>query len=350
MPSSAGAPSPNTPAPRGKGRLARLAVLLATLAGAAVAAELGLRLVGFRLPAPVHAGDLASRPSSNFEPDPVTGWRLVPGHVFPKPDPTGTVIEYRSDADGFRCGATPASVGPAAPLLVVAGDSFAFGWDVPHEDAFGSLLAARLGWRLCNVSMPGFGLDQIWLSVRERGLPRRPSLVVVALFLEDFERSRTAYRTVEGFTKPRFLLRDGALAPETPADAPGALGRWFEALRLVRFLDASLRHAGRFVELGPWWNLNAALLAALRDDCRAANVPLLVLFVPDDHWRSFPALGRHLARAGVDALDPVALHPDPPPHLYFEATGQPEHLATEGHRFLAELLAAWCAEHGIGGR
>jgi len=331
----------------GRWRKRALGLALALPAGLVVA-ELGLWAVGFRLPAPIHAGDLASRPSPHFEPDPELGWRMRPAHVFEKPDPTGAVVAYRSDADGFRRGSADESRDDGRPLLVTAGDSFAFGWDVPYEDVFGTRLAARLGWRTRNVAMPGYGLDQAWTAVREVALGWKPSLVVLGLFLEDFERSRTAYRMVEGFAKPRFLLRDGALVPETPDDAPGALGRWLEARRVVRFLDAGLRHAGRFVELGPWWSLNGAILAALRDDCAAAGVPLVVLFVPDDRWRSFPALAPHLERAGVACIDPVALHPTPPPHLYFEGTGHPEHLARAGHAFLAELLEAWWRENGGG--
>lgn len=272
------------------------------------------------------------------------GWRLRPEHAFEKDDPYGARVEYRSDADGFRSGAM-VSAAADTPLLVVAGDSFAFGWDVPFEQSFGAHLAERLGWRERNVAMPGFGLDQAWLAVREHALAAKPALVVLGLFLEDFERSRTAYRTVEGFSKPLFALRAGTLVRETREDAPGPLVRWLEATRVVRFLDAGLRHAGRFVELGPWWSLNSAILAALRDDCAAAGVPLVVLFVPDDHWRSFPALGRHLARAHIDCIDPVALHPRRPSALYFEGTGGPEHLAAEGHRFLANLLEEWCREN-----
>ena len=71
-----------------------------------------------------------------------------------------------------------------------------------------------------NLAMPGFGVDQMWLSVRHQGLPLEPDLVVVCLCDADFKRSLSAFRPEERMNKPLHKLVDGRLVPQTPADGP----------------------------------------------------------------------------------------------------------------------------------
>jgi hypothetical protein len=53
-----------------------------------------------------------------------------------------------------------------------------------------------------NMGIPGFGLDQIWLTVRTQALPLHPRLVAVAFISADLTRSQEAYRPIEGSNKP----------------------------------------------------------------------------------------------------------------------------------------------------
>jgi hypothetical protein len=323
----------------------RAAFALGSLAVAIGLAELGLRVARFQRPTRAYVGEFESRSNDNFVVDEVTGWRMRPEHVFEHVNPAGERIVYRSDALGFRRGRA-AEAGDSAPLLAVAGDSFAWGFDVQHEQAFGTLFAHELGaWRLANVAMPGFGLDQIWLSVREQALPLRPNLLVVAIFRGDFERSLTAFREMEGFAKPLFALHDGELVRQTPDDAPGRLSHWLASLRISQFATAASRSVGRWMRVGGWWNLNAAILDHIQRDCAAAEVPVVFVFIPDDHWTPFPSLRDRMRELSANFIDPTEIEPTQPAALYFENTGNPEHLDADGHAFISALLSRWAHDH-----
>ena len=54
--------------------------------------------------------------------------------------------------------------------------------------------------------MPGFGLDQMWMSVRHQALPMNPTLIIMGFIDQDLDRSLTAYRHGEGFNKPTFEM------------------------------------------------------------------------------------------------------------------------------------------------
>jgi hypothetical protein len=315
----------------------RKALLLLAAAGLAVAAgEGGLRALGLARPDPfTYVGEHENRPSENFVPDPLTGWRMRPSHSFHW-EVEGRPILYRSDAEGFRTaseGAPPSG----EKRLVVAGDSFAWGTGVAYEETFAARLARDLGgWSLLNLAMPGYGLDQIWLSVRHVGIPADPGLVVVAIYAEDLERCRRAFRTKEGFNKPVFKLDAGALVSRTSLDRPSSLVRWLENhSRLFTAWRGLVRRAGRYVPFGEWWSLNEAILDAIRADCAAAGVPVLFVHVPPKDWRSFPTLARYMRRAGADYVDPVAIRSDPPDGAY---SGVDSHLSAPGHRLFAQWI------------
>jgi len=314
----------------------KVALSLAGTVLALGAGEGALRLLDLaRLAPTTYVGEHENRPSENFVPDPRTGWRMRPSHAF-EWEVEGTRILYRSDADGFRT-ASEGAPPEGERRLVVAGDSFAWGTGVPYEATFGARLAEALGgWTLLNLAMPGYGLDQVWLSLRHYGLPTRPDLAVVAIYPEDFERSRTAFRVKEGFNKPTFKLEDGALALRTAEDRPGAAVRWLESRsRLFTAWKGLVRRAGRVVPLGEWWTLNEAILDAIRADGEAAGVPVLFVHVPPKEWRRFPTLSRYMERAGALYVDPASARSDPPDGTYYEIDS---HLSPEGHRLFAEWI------------
>lgn len=164
--------------------------------------------------------------------------------------------------------------------------------------------------RIANFGMPGYGIDQIAATLRERVLPAKPTLVLVAIFASDFQRSLDGYREIEGMTKPVFRLADGNLVPFTEADVPWAPWRWLDAHSFV-FTAAKLaswKLAMRWPH-GEWWHLNRALLERMISDCRTAGVKIAFVHVPTISWRGFPALGEFCAEQRVPWIDPAALSP-----------------------------------------
>jgi lysophospholipase L1-like esterase len=126
--------------------------------------------------APAHfpAEFLAGR--AFVEGDEVLGFRLVPGY--------GDGF-YRVNADGFRGDPLPGDLGERF-IILCAGDSTTFGWEVPQGGDFPAQLAGHLAARAGSISVinggvPSFTSEQILRKLR-RDLPRiRPEIVVVTM-------------------------------------------------------------------------------------------------------------------------------------------------------------------------
>ena len=94
-------------------------------------------------------------------PDPVVGWKLRANPPL-------------INAQGFRA---PFDFHPDPDCkgIAFAGGSFTYGVGVSYEEAFASLIQAGIpGSCAYNMGVPGYGLDQTWLTVRTQALPLRP--------------------------------------------------------------------------------------------------------------------------------------------------------------------------------
>ena len=107
--------------------------------------------------------------------------------------------------------------------------------------------------------MPGFGVDQAWLSARYQALPLKPDLLVVGLIDIDFERSQVAFRRNEGFGKPTFRLINGRLMQRGTEAPPNFLMQYLdERSRLWSMGVRAWRAAGVKYGAGEYWSLNQA--------------------------------------------------------------------------------------------
>jgi hypothetical protein len=327
---------------RGATRASRLGRrLLALPVGvllAALALEVALRAVGHWVPDPTwYVGELENRPSENFVPDPDTGWRMRSDHRFTRPA-AGVEIEYLSDGEGFRRSASPRASGRDA-LVAFVGDSQTWGFGVPFEASFGERIGERLGLRTANFSQPGFGIDQVGLALRHQALPREPDLIVVGVFRDDFSRSLQAYRFVEGFNKPTFVLDGGELRRRTEGDRDGAATVWLQRRsHLYTLLSEKLRSGGILEPDSTWLDLNEALLRRMRDDARAAGVPILFVRIPRDLGTRFEALDAIMGRLGAEYVDPARTPPEETELYYAD-----RHLNEAGHRWVADCVERWIA-------
>lgn len=87
---------------------------------------------------------------------PVLPYALQPGASF-RVDTGATRWSVHVDAAGMRVGEAPPPAAPEAPLLLLLGDSFAFGHGVEYEESIGGLLAADGRLRVANAALPGWG-------------------------------------------------------------------------------------------------------------------------------------------------------------------------------------------------
>lgn len=186
------------------------------------------------------------------------------------------------------------------------------------------------------MGIPGYGLDQIWLTVRTQALPLHPQLVVVTLISADLTRSEEAYRPSEGFNKPVFKLAYGRLVPETVEDRPNFGVRFLQhhssLWRIARLADRTLAH---HYPHGDWWYLNAAILDAIRNDCQMADVPVLFVYIPTREWGAFPSLRAYMLRNQANFVDLSQGEFALAPGMYIPGDG---HLNDTGHRQVAAAV------------
>jgi hypothetical protein len=127
--------------------------------------------------------------------------------------------------------------------------------------------------------------------------------------------------------------------PETAEDRPSLLVRFLQhnssLWRVVQLPDRTLSH--RYPH-GEWWYLNAAILDAIRDDCRKAGVPVLFVYIPTRGWRAFPSLRAYMLRNQADFIDLSQGEFALAPNMYIPRDG---HLNDKGHRRVADAVLRW---------
>jgi len=289
-------------------------------------------------------GQFQNRPSANFIPDARTGWRMRPNRSFTWTFADGTNT-YTSNSQGFRSSSDFRAGDPRFKVAFV-GDSFTFGTGVPDDGTFPALFGATGGGRVAwNFGMPGFGVDQVWLSARYQALPLKPDLLVAGIINVDFERSQVVFRRREGFGKPTFKLMDGRLVERGIETPPNILMQYLdERSRLWSMGVRAWRAAGVQYGLGDYWKLNQAILDAIRDDGRRAGVPVLFVYIPIKGMEPFPALRNYMRRTGAAYIDLTEQRPAPPPSIYLR---HDSHLSAEGHRYVAGLIEQWCKSQPV---
>lgn len=248
--------------------------------------------------------------------DPVLGW----------PSPTGrTEPPY----DGIGARQSPAFPSPTTPACVATfGDSFTFGDQVGPEDAYPNRLAERLGCRVNNYGVGGYGSDQA--LIRFRAVEDPAPIVVFAHYSDNIIRNVNRFRnliapsTGLGF-KPRFVMSDRLeLVPiPTPpsvdsiADISGA---WMSDEYFLPGGEAGI------IELGfPYTVKVLRAFSNYRVRARFAGVPSYAPFYAADHPSN--ALAVTIAIL-IAVLDETAAH------------GQtPILVALPGHRDVEAALA-----------
>ena len=310
----------------------KLLLLFGSLAFMLLLAEGTLRLFPLLRPLPrTYVGDYDNRQGKSWwVPDPLLGWKMNPGLQ------TRT---FQINGHGFR-GPSDFDPNQGCKGIAFAGDSFTFGLGVEYERTFASLTQAGApGICAYNMGIPGFGLDQIWLTVRTHALPLHPRLIIVTFISGDLTRSEEAFNPIQGLNKPVFKLAEGRLVPEAAEDRPSFLVRFLQhhssLWRVVRLADRTLAH--RYPH-GEWWYLNAAILDAIRDDCRRAGVPVLFVYIPTREWGAFPSLRAYMFRNQANFIDlsqgQFALATD----MYIPRDG---HINDKGHRRVADAILSW---------
>ncbi len=144
----------------------------------------------------------------------LTGWSPNPGFI-------GDDSMYIYDSLGIRVG-QPAdkSTKRNEYQVLLLGDSFTHGDEVFFDDTWGSQLEDSLresnpNYKVYNLGVSGYGLDQALLRLKSMKKRFTPRLLIVGVTFENIVRNVNILRPVYSpltqipFSKPRFILSEG---------------------------------------------------------------------------------------------------------------------------------------------
>jgi len=255
------------------------------------------------------------------------------------------------------------SIGPAKAgnLRVIAlGDSFTWGNEVAAEENFAYLLdRADNGLEVLNMGVPGYGIDQMVLKYERHGADLAPDLVIIGIYVSDYERTTVAFTAA---AKPLFQrVSDQLVLTHSPVPAPAvALARISSSLegRLYLREFVTSRLPGARQAQADFFDAADALVAGLLSRLRAGlgeDQRLLVLHIPRGESFTQPdpfhqqmsvrlrALYDRLRLTVVDveAVLTAQTPREEVPGRYYRvrASGSVGHLNADGHAAVAEALS-----------
>jgi hypothetical protein len=137
------------------------------------------------------------------------GWSKIP-NTHGVSNKTGEPIEYRINSKGLRDEETSYEKPENTFRIVLIGDSFTFGYGIPIEQHFSTLLGGYFAnVEVINMGIDGFGVDQELLFLQIEGFKYEPDLVLA--YVPGYYEHRHMHTIRFGKSKPRFLLVDGEL-------------------------------------------------------------------------------------------------------------------------------------------
>jgi len=235
---------------------------------AAGAAEIHLRRNdgGDRCLAGPRPEDLGHPHAAYARVDPELGWVSAP-------------VGNEVNAAGFRDPRAfdAATVAGARRRVVVLGDSFMWGAGIDADQTVPRHLERALGGEttVFNVSVPGWGLDQMYLAwLRYRDV-LRPDVVVVAFIDDDVDRVLMTYRQRERLTKPAFRI-DGDRFELRGIDPPrGAVATLLSTSVVARCLGLAVERATTARSIA------RRILRTLAEDATAHGAGIVIVRIPD---------------------------------------------------------------------
>ena len=124
-----------------------------------------------------------------YQPIPEIGHLFIPGFrgtMYKGISSRWQDVAIRINAHGLRGAEFPLAKPPGLQRVLVLGDSFAFGYLLPEEDAYPSQLQGVLDAhrganrvQVINAGVPGYGIDNQAALLEYRGLAFEPDVVVV---------------------------------------------------------------------------------------------------------------------------------------------------------------------------
>ncbi len=223
---------------------------------------------------------------------PIRGWALKPD-VRDLKVYDGTVVNTNSK--GLR-ETTEYSYArtPGKRRMLVLGDSFTFGTELPDDQTYCHYLESTLpNTEVLNLGVQGYGHDQMLLYLKEEGVKYRPDIVLLGFTYIDI------YRNIESFfayAKPEFILgSEGLKLTHVPVPRPDRVlakePYRLKSLDLLTILREKVRWALGLNEREAQ-NLTQSLLHEMVSTSRSIGaVPVFVYMPVYEEIQPFPQQG-----------------------------------------------------------
>lgn len=125
------------------------------------------------------------------------GWTTIPNTKVTKGK-----ITYTTNSMGFRSD----EVDPSKEHILVIGDSVAFGLGVNDDETVSYYLSQKLKkYQVLNLAVPGYSIDQYYLTLKRHISKTKPKLIIVVLFSGN-DWVETGQNHIFGISKPFFEI------------------------------------------------------------------------------------------------------------------------------------------------
>jgi hypothetical protein len=166
----------------------------------------------------------ATLPTGYYEKDKYIGWKGIPGKETKWVE--GRIFSYvKMNSHGFRDRERNYEKGKDIFRVVVLGDSYTAGLQVPLEQTFPYILEEKLNseksskrLEVLNLGVAGFGTAQEYLTLKHYGLRYHPDLVILAFYINNdvldnslVLDSKLTGRNINDRIRPYFALNNGKL-------------------------------------------------------------------------------------------------------------------------------------------
>ncbi len=290
----------------------------------------------------------------------------------------GFEIEINTNSQGFRGKREYEIEKPAGVRRIVAlGDSFFFGWGVKDNETFAAKLEQKnTNLEVINLSVAGYGIDQILVAYRSIGKAYHPDIVLVGIFPEDFWRATRSFSD-SGYAKPYFYLSENKelILNNVPVPKQFKLNanQFPEVIKrnpienmliyssVYRSLKRGFIHFQKSLgwtdpETTVGWILGREILIHLVQEIHEMNARPILVVVSPDRWMEteqnesiYLALLRFAQRENIELIDTVpvlrqAVKKSKLTDYYIHNDG---HWTERAHQLVADLLNDYFKKYGL---
>ena len=209
------------------------------------------------------------------EPDKTLGWRLAPNHAG---EMAGVTVSTDSHGVRIADADTPTSRRSAGTVVWLMGDSFTFGWGLPWEETVAAQLTKLMpeSSAIYNLGVPGYGLTQSLLRLREeRNLPEPDIVILLANPMDIVEDTLSTSLVYE---RPSALCttdKEVECEVDTPSMITWTLWTQSALYRTLRFMLESSLHSGTMIPGGGGLETALTAFEAATKDRGAVLLPVL---------------------------------------------------------------------------